>query len=156
MPKNKNKKSVKETLTQKFSEFESQILPNIKVADDFIDKFLSQNQTAFDSVLDLQETFDISFHSSLNVSSEDVLKLLFKNRKKVSKLEDEDFLWYQNLIKKLRDKINIKINELYIEQGFKLKDSLMFQILKERFINAQSTNNFDDDDGDNNSGGNYQ
>ena len=151
------KDKLKNAITLKVNEFENRIMDTLKLPSDFSEKFIQANQVAFDNIIELQEAFDAAFHESLNSSNETTLDLIFKIRKKIKKLEDADLDWFSNLIKSSKEKISNKVNQLYKEEALKLKDTLLFETLKESFMRDAQTviyNDFDDPDDDD--GGNYQ
>jgi hypothetical protein len=151
------KDKVKAAIILRTNEFETRILDTLKLPNDFSEKFIEANQVAFENIIELQEAFDNAFHEALNASNETTLDLIFSLRKKIKKLEDSDLAWFTKIIKSTKEKVTDKVNQLYKQEALKLKDTLLFEKLKESFMRDAQTSIYNDfDDPDDDDGGNYQ
>ena len=151
------KDKVKAAIILRTNEFETRILDTLKLPNDFCQKFVEANQVAFENIIELQEAFDNAFHEALNASNETTLDLIFSLRKKIKKLEDSDLAWFTKVIKSTKEKVTDKVNQLYKQEALKLKDTLLFEKLKESFMRDAQTSIYNDfDDPDDDDGGNYQ
>lgn len=151
------KDKVKAAIILRTNEFETRILDTLKLPNDFSEKFIEANQVAFENIIELQEAFDNAFHEALNASNETTLDLIFSLRKKIKKLEDSDLAWFTKVIKSTKEKVTDKVNQLYKQEALKLKDTLLFEKLKESFMRDAQTSIYNDfDDPDDDDGGNYQ
>ena len=151
------KDKVKAAIILRTNEFETRILDTLKLPNDFCQKFVEANQVAFENIIELQEAFDNAFHEALNASNETTLDLIFSLRKKIKKLEDSDLAWFTKIIKSTKEKVTDKVNQLYKQEALKLKDTLLFEKLKESFMRDAQTSIYNDfDDPDDDDGGNYQ
>lgn len=146
---------LKQKIEIQFSKDIDKIVNDLVLPKNFVTNFFvhykSKNDLSFDfeseDLINIQVAFDNYFNETTEIHQETLLKAIYDTRKYLACLKESDNVWFSNFYKNQKQKLNLKISEMYKESVEELKD-LYLQQHFENILKSSLKNNpsFDEDD----------
>ena len=146
---------LKQRIETQFSKDIDKIVDSLVLPKSFVSNFFltykNKKDLSFDfeseDLINIQIAFDNYFNQTTEIHQETLLKAIYDTRKYLACLKESDVVWFSNFYKNQKEKLNVKISEMYKESVEELKDLYLqqhFENILRTKINSET--DFDDEE----------